>query len=138
MRDIYKEKQLNLGSFYLAFPLRLGYDGCRKTPIICMYAFKSVYHAIHMRKRARMPESLEMELNALCAGDIVFATAPFEMFNSGGRFIKAKSPFKMTFVLACCNGFHSYLPDEKAFATVTKSTPAGIPRVPPRRLPKTM
>lgn len=80
-----------------------------------MYAFKSVYHAIHMRKRARMPESLEMELNALCAGDIVFATAPFEMFNSGGRFIKAKSPFKMTFVLACCNGFHSYLPDEKAF-----------------------
>jgi hypothetical protein len=56
-----------------------------------------------------------MELNVLCAGDIAFATAPFEMFNSNGRYIKENSPFKMTFVLAYCNGFNSYLPDEKAF-----------------------
>ena len=77
--------------------------------------FNSVYHAMHIRSRSKMPETLDMELNALCAGDIAFATAPFEMFNSGGRFIKERSPFKMTFVLAYCNGFNSYLPDEKAF-----------------------
>ena len=56
-----------------------------------------------------------MELNALCAGDIAFATVPYEMFNSNGRFVKENSPFKMTFMLAYCNGFNSYLPDEKAF-----------------------
>ena len=77
--------------------------------------FNSVYHAMHVRGRAQMPETLDMELNALCAGDIAFATAPYEMFNSNGRFVKENSPFKMTFMLAYCNGFNSYLPDEKAF-----------------------
>ena len=77
--------------------------------------FNSVYHAMHIRGRSKLPETIDMELNVLCAGDIAFATAPFEMFNSNGRYIKENSPFKMTFVLAYCNGFNSYLPDEKAF-----------------------
>lgn len=77
--------------------------------------FLSVYHAMHVRGRSRLPETIGMELNALCCGDIAFATVPFEMFNSNGRFVKENSPFKMTFMLAYCNGFNSYLPDEKAF-----------------------
>ena len=90
-------------------------DPAERRQLIKESPFNSVYHAMHVRGRSRMPETLDMELNALCAGDIAFATAPFEMFNSNGRFVKENSPFKMTFMLAYCNGFNSYLPDEKAF-----------------------
>lgn len=90
-------------------------DPKERSQLIRENGFNSVYHAMHVRSRSKMPESLSMELNALCAGDIAFATVPFEMFNSNGRFVKENSPFKMTFMLAYCNGFHSYLPDEKAF-----------------------
>lgn len=90
-------------------------DPKERSQLIRENGFNSVYHAMHIRSRSKMPESLSMELNALCAGDIAFATVPFEMFNSNGRFVKEHSPFKMTFMLAYCNGFHSYLPDEKAF-----------------------
>ena len=90
-------------------------DPAERRQLIKDNGFNSVYHAMHVRKRGQMPESRDMELNALCAGDIAFATVPYEMFNSNGRFVKENSPFKMTFMLAYCNGFHSYLPDDKAF-----------------------
>ena len=90
-------------------------DPAERRQLIKDRGFNSVYHAMHVRKRRNMPESCEMELNALCAGDIAFATVPYEMFNSNGRFVKENSPFPMTFMLAYCNGFHSYLPDDKAF-----------------------
>lgn len=90
-------------------------DPAERRQLIKDNGFNSVYHAMHIRNRSKLPEALDMELNVLCAGDIAFASAPFEMFNSNGRFIKEHSPFKMTFVLAYCNGFNSYLPDEKAF-----------------------
>ena len=77
--------------------------------------FNSVYHAMHVRGRRQLPQAIAMELNALTCGDISFVTAPYEMFNSNGRFVKDNTPYPMTFVLAYCNGFNSYLPDEKAF-----------------------
>ena len=90
-------------------------DPAERRALLKQHGFNSVYHAMHVKKRRNMPETLSMELNALCAGDIAFATVPYEMFNSNGRFVKENSPFKMTFMLAYCNGFNSYLPDEKAF-----------------------
>jgi len=90
-------------------------DPAERRELLKYHGFNSVYHAMHVKKRRGMPETLSMELNALCAGDIAFATVPYEMFNSNGRFVKENSPFKMTFMLAYCNGFNSYLPDEKAF-----------------------
>lgn len=77
--------------------------------------FNSVYHAMHIRGRKQLPQTIDMELNALTCGDISFVTAPYEMFNSNGRFVKDNTPNRITFVLAYCNGFNSYLPDEKAF-----------------------
>jgi len=46
---------------------------------------------------------------------IVSSPSPIVMFNLNGRFAMKNRPFKMTFMLAYCNGFNSYLPDEKAF-----------------------
>ena len=90
-------------------------DATERRQLIKDNGFLSVYHAMHVRGRSRLPEFINMELNALCCGDIAFATVPFEMFNSNGRFVKENSPFRMTFMLAYCNGFNSYLPDDKAF-----------------------
>ena len=56
-----------------------------------------------------------MELNALSVGDLAFAAAPYEMFCGNGQFIKAHSPFAMTFVLSCCNGYHNYIADDLSF-----------------------
>ena len=79
------------------------------------YGFNSVLHANSILNRSNSPATIDMELLAVAIGDIAFATAPFEMFNSHGRHIKSNSPFELTFMLAYSNGSNSYIPDEKAF-----------------------
>lgn len=79
------------------------------------YGFNSVLHANSVVNRSNSPATINMELMAISMGDIAFATAPIEMFNSHGRHIKNNSPFQLTFMLAYSNGSHSYIPDEKAF-----------------------
>ena len=79
------------------------------------YGFNSVLHANSVVNRSKLAASEELELMAVAIGDISFATAPIEMFNSHGRHIKHNSPFEITFMLAYSNGSHSYIPDLKAF-----------------------
>ena len=79
------------------------------------YGFNSVLHANSVVNRSKLAASEELELMAVAIGDISFATAPIEMFNSHGRHIKDNSPFEITFMLAYSNGSHSYIPDLKAF-----------------------
>ena len=74
----------------------------------------TVHHARQVINRSLLDKTLEMELNAFCIGDISFATAPFEMFNSNGRFVKNNTPFPITFMLAYSNGSNSYIADELA------------------------
>lgn len=78
------------------------------------YGFNTVHHARQVINRSLLGKTLEMELNAFCIGDISFATAPFEMFNSNGRFVKNTTPFPITFMLAYSNGSNSYIADELA------------------------
>ena len=77
--------------------------------------FTSMFHAAQVTDRYRLPETLEMEINALCAGPVAFATAPYEMFCSNGQYVKENSPFALTFVMGYCNGSFSYLPDANAY-----------------------
>ena len=80
------------------------------------YGFTSIFHAANVDDRFRLPATLDMEINALCAGPIGFATVPYEMFCSNGQYVKEHSPFRQTFVLGYCNGSFSYLADENAYA----------------------
>ena len=48
-------------------------------------------------------------------GDIAFAMAPYEMFDTSGQEIKEGSPFEMTFVSTCSNASEGYLPTEEGF-----------------------
>jgi len=52
----------------------------------------------------------EVPLNAFVIGDVAFVAAPYEMFSANGQFVKENSPYKMTFVSTCTNGYDSYIP----------------------------
>lgn len=76
-------------------------------------------HALMITRRSQMDAHDEMELNALCAGDISFVTAPYEMFASNGRFIKDNTPFPMTFVISDSNNTQGYIPDKQGCQYLT-------------------
>ena len=77
--------------------------------------FNSHLHAMGIVRRSKLGESLPMPQFALCAGDIGFISAPYEMFCSSGMYIKEHSPFKMTFVVSCTNDTFDYMADDNAF-----------------------
>ena len=79
------------------------------------FGFKGRLHAGAIRNRARLGTTENLELNAITVGDLGFATVPYEMFCSNGKFIKENSPCKMTFVLGYCNGMFAYLADRQLF-----------------------
>lgn len=74
------------------------------------YGFNSPYHATNILVKSKLPETLDIELNAVRIGDVGFVTAPCEMFNTNQLYVKAHSPFKMTFVKAYSCGSVSYIP----------------------------
>ena len=65
--------------------------------------FNSVYHAGAIIRHSEGPESRDVKLGGLAIGDVAFAVAPYEMFDTNGKQIKEASPFKTTFVLTCAN-----------------------------------
>ena len=77
--------------------------------------FESIYHANAAIRRKSRPASGTMELNALRVGELAFITSPCEMFSAQGEYIKAHSPFPMTFVCGCANEYKGYLPSQEAF-----------------------
>ncbi len=83
--------------------------------VIKAAGFNSFLHAMGIARRARLEDTLSMELWALRAGDIGFISAPYEMFCSNGKYIKEHSPFKMTFVVSCSNESYDYMADDTAF-----------------------
>lgn len=56
------------------------------------------------------PDKINVILQTFRIGDLGIATSPFETFTDTGFEIKAKSPFKTTFVIELANGYHGYLP----------------------------
>ena len=63
-----------------------------RTALCREYGFNSFLHAGGVVRRSEMGDSLGIDVYALAMGDISFVTAPYEMFNSNGRFIKENSP----------------------------------------------
>jgi len=80
------------------------------------YGYNSPYHASAVVARSKRTETkTEMEISALSIGDIGFAVAPYEMFDTNGMQIKEKSPCKMTFVCAYSCGRYGYIPSSIAW-----------------------
>ena len=99
----------------IADPYRAGdYD---KAKSLCLeYGYNSPYHAnAVVNKSTRTTTETLMNVSAVAIGDIGFAVAPYEMFDTNGQQIKANSPYTMTFVCAYSNGSHGYIPSEIAW-----------------------
>lgn len=56
-----------------------------------------------------------MDLSVLSIGDAAFATAPIEMHDTLGQYVRDNSPFRFTFMCAYTNGSHGYVPSSLAF-----------------------
>lgn len=80
------------------------------------YGFSSVYHANAIILRSKMPQTDTVTINALTVGDLAFAVAPYEMYDTNGKEIKTGSPYKMTFVLTLGNqSSWGYFPTRLSF-----------------------
>ena len=75
----------------------------------------SPYHADAIQWRASLPTNGTFVIQAYSFGDVGFAAAPYEMFDTNGMFIKENSPFAMTIVAELANGSNGYFPSEFAF-----------------------
>jgi len=79
-------------------------------------AIGSPYHANSIISRANNNEGTrKIEINAIRIGSIGFITAPYEMFDVNGMFIKDGSPFETTFIMTCSNGGNNYIAAQYAF-----------------------
>jgi hypothetical protein len=62
-----------------------------------------------------MGREQSFDIGAVSFGDVGFACAPYEMFDTNGTFIKENSPFPVTFVAECANGGNGYFPSALAW-----------------------
>ena len=76
------------------------------------YGLSSVYQSRDIRRRAVMPATGELELNAFRIGDMGFVTSTNEVFSTVGIHVRANYPFATTFILT---GNHQYLPCAEAY-----------------------
>lgn len=70
----------------------------------------SPYHANAIVSKSIRGEKEGFDVWAISIGDISFAVAPYEMFDTNGMFIKDNSPYKMTFIVTVANGGNGYFP----------------------------
>ena len=78
------------------------------------HGFYSIYICTGIERHATLPESEELELNAIRIGDCAIATLPCEPFCSAGEYIKAHSPFAMTVANGYACGHRAYIASEDA------------------------
>lgn len=77
--------------------------------------YGSQYQARAILQRADAPEYLPMELDAIIMGELAFATAPCELFDTAGAYVIDNSPCDLTMMLAYCNDSRGYFPNHNAF-----------------------
>ncbi|MBR4288915.1 MAG: hypothetical protein IKT50_05725 [Clostridia bacterium] len=68
-----------------------------------------------INRRSHKGETVDVPFSAITFGEIGFAAAPDEMFDTNGKEVRDGSPFKSTFVLSYTNGGFGYVPSALAF-----------------------
>ena len=89
--------------------LQQGFKTARK------YGLNSPYHAGCILRNSRAPRSRTVETHTVSLGEFAFITAPYEMFDVNGVYIREHSPFAMTFVVCLANHSLSYVAAEYAY-----------------------
>ena len=92
-----------------------GGDNSKANALARTYGISSVYHANAILARPARPLKDDMEMNAVYVAGMAFITAPIEMFDKTGIYIKTNSPFEMTFICGNSNESHGYIPTTQAY-----------------------
>ncbi len=79
------------------------------------YGIHSPYHAGSIVWNAKLPETRDIDQWTFAIGDVAFVGAPYEMFDTNGKFIKDNSPYAMTFICTCTNASYRYIPSSIGF-----------------------
>jgi len=89
------------------------------------YGINSPYHAAGILDKSRLPETTDLEVHSFCIGGLSVITAPYEMFDSNGAYIKKNSPFDMTLIVTQTNQSRAYIPSEEGFRINSYEANAG-------------
>ncbi|MBQ3074863.1 MAG: neutral/alkaline non-lysosomal ceramidase N-terminal domain-containing protein [Clostridia bacterium] len=87
----------------------------KKSALMTQYGFASRYEVSAVIKRSEMENTSPLPLYCISFGDVAFASAPFEMFNTNGVELRTASPYPMTFNCSYTNGACGYMPSSVAF-----------------------
>lgn len=80
------------------------------------YGFYQHHEASAILKRAKSEATRDVYLSVMSVGeDLSFVFAPYEMFSESGSYIRANTPYGMTFLSTCSNGGNGYLPSIAAY-----------------------
>ncbi len=74
------------------------------------YGITSCYHALGIIGNSRLDATIPVHMFTFSLGDLAFVVAPIEMFDTNGMYIKAHSPFAMTFICGYANYCQGYMP----------------------------
>ena len=86
-----------------------------RTALAAQYGFESWRAANSTISRSEMGDTEQMPLTVITFGDVAFATAPIEMFDTNGKEVRDASPYKTTYICSQTNGGFGYVPSALAF-----------------------
>lgn len=81
----------------------------RPDSIKSLHSLEKTY-AERTLNQLKKPDQVSVRLHVFGIGDLGVASIPFEVFAEIGLEVKAKSPFKQTFVVGLADGYWGYLP----------------------------
>lgn len=85
-------------------------------PLAVSYGINSPYAANSILTRSAMKQdALTLPLYAVSIGDVAFVFAPYEMFDTQGKYIRDNAPFDTTVIATCANDHNSYIPSSYGF-----------------------
>ena len=91
--------------------------------------YQANYMLIRKQRHDEGDIDVTLPMYAFRVGDIGFVTAPYEMFDTNGKYIRDFSPFAATVVATCANAYNSYIPS--AYGYLNECYEADTAIVPP-------
>ncbi|MBE6712152.1 MAG: hypothetical protein E7580_01385 [Ruminococcaceae bacterium] len=90
-------------------------DEALRSTLATQYGFETWRAANSTLTRADKGDTEQMPLTTISFGEIAFAAAPIEMFDTNGKQVRDGSPFKTTYICSLTNGSFGYVPSALAF-----------------------
>ena len=94
---------------FMAYEAELAMDSMKKEELGKLQCVHRDVEVMAKGKPADFP------ICGITFGDVAFVSAPYEMFNGSGEYIKENSPFDITFISTVSNGGKGYIPTEETF-----------------------